>query len=88
MEFRVISLPPFTATSSGVGTAFDFSENGRLGKFDHYFSALHPAPRDAFMPRDFLYFDEQRQGMVWLWPSAAIWTRAALKRSISRAAFT
>lgn len=67
IEFRIVSLPPFKAASSGVDTSFDFSPTGVLGRFDAYFSAIHPSPRDSFMPRDFLYYDEEKQGMVWLW---------------------
>lgn len=67
MEFRIISLPPFKAASSGVDKNFDFSEDGILGKFDRYFSAITPSARDNFMPRDFLFFDEENQGMVWWW---------------------
>lgn len=67
MEFRIISLPPFKAASSGVDEEFDFSSDGILGKFDKYFSAIKPSDRDSFMPRDFLFFDEEKQGMVWWW---------------------
>jgi len=67
MKFRIISLPPFTAALSGVDKNCDFSENGLLGKFDKYFSAIKPSPRDDFMPRDFLFFDEEKKGMVWWW---------------------
>lgn len=67
MEFRVISLPAFKATSSGIDKCFDFSPEGILGKFGNYFSAIKTCDRDSFMPRDFLYFDEENQGMVWIW---------------------
>jgi hypothetical protein len=67
MEFRIISLPPFKAASSGVDKEFDFSSYGILGKFDKYFSAIKPSERDSFMARDFLFFDEEKQGMVWWW---------------------
>ena len=67
MEFRIISLPAFEAASSGVDKNFDFSPNGILGKFDLYFSAIQPCARDSFLPRDFLYYDQDRQGMVWIW---------------------
>lgn len=70
MDFRIIELPPFTAVSSGVDTAFDFSPEGKLGKFDAYFSAIKPLPQDSFMPRDFLFFDKERKGMVWWWALA------------------
>lgn len=67
MNFRMISLPNFKAASSGVDQNFDFSPEGVLGKFDQYFSAIKPCSRDSFMPRDFLYFDEEKQGLVWIW---------------------
>lgn len=67
MEFRIVSLPPFQAASSGVDTEFDFSPAGALGKFDQFFSALKPNDRDRFMPRDFLYFDEEKKGLVWMY---------------------
>lgn len=70
MEYRIISLPPFKAASSGADANFDFSPEGVLGKFDAYFSAIKPSARDSFMPRDFLYFDEKRGGMVWMWALA------------------
>ncbi|WP_425448815.1 hypothetical protein [Dethiothermospora halolimnae] len=67
MEFRIISLPPFKAASSGIDKEFDFSSNGILGKFDKYFSEIKLSERDSFIPRDFLFFDEEGQGMVWWW---------------------
>ena len=67
MEFRIISLPPFRAASSGVDKAFDFSPEGILGKFNEYFSAITPSPRDSFRPRDFLCFDGENGGLVWLY---------------------
>ncbi|MDW2800640.1 hypothetical protein RZO55_24020 [Clostridium boliviensis] len=67
MEFRIISLPPFKAASSGIDKYFDFSSEGVLGKFDKYFSAIQVSDRDNFLPRDFLYYDEQQKGMVWIW---------------------
>lgn len=67
MEFRIISLPAFKAASSGVDKNFDFSPNGVLGKFDSYFSAIKLSARDSFSPRDFLFYDEEKHGMVWWW---------------------
>ena len=67
MEFRITSLPPFKAASSGVDKNFDFSSTGILGKFDIYFSAIETSDRDRFLPRDFLYYDEEQQGMIWIW---------------------
>jgi len=67
MEFRVISLPAFKAASSGVDQNFDFSPEGVLGKFEAYFTAIEPSARDSFRPRDFLYYDEEKKGMVWIW---------------------
>lgn len=65
MEFRVISLPPFTAVTSGPDPNFDFSPEGVLGKFNEFFSAITPSPRDSFMPRDFLFFNQEKQGLEW-----------------------
>lgn len=67
MNFRVVTLPPFKAASSGLDNNFDFSPNGILGKFQAYFSAIQPSARDSFLPRDFLYFDEEKQGFVWMY---------------------
>ena len=67
MEFRIISIPPFRAAASEISHDFDFSENTVLGRFCAYFSAITPAPRDAFMPRDFLYFDAAQKGLRWMW---------------------
>ncbi len=70
MNFRIIELPPFTAVSSGVDKEFDFSPKGILGKFDAYFSAIKLLPKDSFMPRDFLFYDKQNNGLVWWWALA------------------
>ena len=70
MLFRIVYLPPFEAAESGVDCACDFSPEGILGKFNVYFSAIQPEPRDCFMPRDFLFYDEERGGMVWWWALA------------------
>lgn len=67
MDFRIISIPPFKAVTSGIDTNFDFSENGALGKFNAYFSKIKPQPVDSFSPRDYLYFDEQQGGMAWIY---------------------
>ncbi len=67
MEYRIISLPPFRAASSGLDQAGDFAEDGLLHRFDRYFSAIKPCPRDSFIPRDFLYYDEAHGGMVWIY---------------------
>ena len=67
MEFRIISLPSFKAASSGVDKNFDFSPSGILGKFSDYFSTIKLSDRDSFLPRDFLYFDEEKQGLIWIW---------------------
>ena len=67
MDFRIIELPPFEAVSSGVDPDFDFGANGTLGRFDAYFSKITPLPRDRFRPRDFLFFDKEKNGFVWWW---------------------
>ena len=65
MDFRIISLPPFTAATSGPDPEFGFSPEGVLGKFNAYFSGITPSPRDSFMPRDFLFFNHERNGLEW-----------------------
>lgn len=65
MDFRIISLPPFTAVTSGPDPEFDFSPEGVLGRFNEYFSAITPSPRDSFMPRDFLFFNKEAGGLEW-----------------------
>ncbi len=67
MKFRVTYIPSFEAAVSEVDPTSDFSEKGKLGTFDKYFSTLHPSQRDSFMTRDFLYYDEQKQGMIWMY---------------------
>lgn len=67
MEFRIISLPAFKAASSGIDRNIDFSPYGILGHFNAYFSVIKPSDRDSFLPRDFLFYDEEKQGMVWMW---------------------
>lgn len=65
MDFRIISLPPFTAATSGPSPAFDFSPEGVLGRFNAYFSSIKLSPRDSFMPRDFLFFNREKNGLEW-----------------------
>ncbi len=65
MEVRIISLPPFTAVTSGPDQEFNFSPTGILGKFNEYFSAITPSPRDSFMPRDFLFYNKEANGLEW-----------------------
>jgi len=65
MDFRMVSLPPFRAVSSGPDPSADFSSGGVLGRFDGYMSTIRPSPRDSFLPRDFLFFDEQQRALVW-----------------------
>jgi hypothetical protein len=67
MNFRIISLPPFQAVTSGVDKVGDFADDGILRSFDNFFSGVIPKPEESFMPRDFLYYDEENGGMVWLW---------------------
>lgn len=67
MDVRIISLPPFTAVTSEVDTVGDFAEDGILRSFDKFFSKVVPEWKERFMPRDFLYYDEENGGMVWIW---------------------
>lgn len=65
MDFRIISIPPFTAVTSGPDPECDFSPEGVLGRFNEYFSAITPSPRDSFMPRDFLFFNPEAGALEW-----------------------
>ncbi len=65
MDFRIISLPPFTAVTSGPDPSCDFSPSGVLGKFNAYFSAVKPSARDSFIPRDFLFFNQEAGALEW-----------------------
>ncbi len=65
MDFRIISIPPFTAVTSGPDPEADFSPEGILGRFDRYFSAITPSPRDSFSPRDFLFYNKEAGGLEW-----------------------
>lgn len=67
MDYRIISIPPFTAVTSGTDPEMDFSPEGRLGKFSAYFSSITPSPRDCFMPRDFLFYNAEAGGLEWWW---------------------
>ena len=65
MDFRIVSLPPFRALTSGPDPDADFTPAGRPGRFDAHVSTSRPTPRDSFLPRDFLFFDEEQQALVW-----------------------
>lgn len=67
MDYVLIQLPAFDAIVSGVDSQFDFSQKGVLGRFDAYFSAQKPSQNDSFLPRDFLYFDADQGGLVWMY---------------------
>ena len=65
MNFPIISLPPFTAVTSGPDPEMDFSPEGVLGRFNAHFSTIKPSPRDSFRPRDFLFFNGEAGGLEW-----------------------
>ncbi|VEU81268.1 hypothetical protein [Haploplasma axanthum] len=67
MKFRLISIPAFKAVHSGVDQAFDFNPEGKLGKFNAYFSEITVKNQDNFSPRDYLYYDKKQQGLVWMY---------------------
>ena len=67
MKYRIVSIPAFRAVTSGVDSAFDFSDNGKLGKFNAFFSKIEPSPCESFSPRDFLYYDIANKGLVWMY---------------------
>lgn len=57
MEFRIISLPPFKAASSGVDKNFDFSSKGVLGKFNIYFSAMNLPDREIIQAQGWAHME-------------------------------
>ncbi len=69
MNYRVVSIPPFKAVYSAVDKEFDFSDEGRLGKFNAFFSAIAVQPENAFTPRDYLYYDKKQGGLIWMFAS-------------------
>ncbi|MCM5560001.1 hypothetical protein M4J40_20220 [Pleomorphomonas sp. NRK JP5] len=46
------------AVSSGPDPSANFSASGILGRLDAHMSMLRPTPRASFLPRDFLFLDE------------------------------
>lgn len=63
LGIRLVNLPKCTMVTSGMETGEAFAPGGKLKRFDEWFSKLNAA--DAFMPRDFLWYDEDRRGMEW-----------------------
>jgi len=62
---RVIALPSCRMISSGADASCDFSEAGLLGRFDRFFTEFSKNQINRFSPLDFLYFDEEKGGLVW-----------------------
>jgi hypothetical protein len=52
--------------SSGCSTEQDpFADDGLLMRFDRWWSAIDAERKDKFFPRDFMWFDHVRGGLVW-----------------------
>lgn len=63
---RIVELPPCVMASSGVSTESEpFAAGGRLMRFNEWWTAVDATRRDRFFPRDFMWFDRVRQGLVW-----------------------
>ena len=60
---RVIRLPACKMVTSGMDTGAPFAPGGKLSRFDAWFSRIDSA--GAFMPCDFLWYDEDARGMEW-----------------------
>lgn len=53
---RLVELPRATMATSG---------NQELDRIDQWFSRIDRERQDPFFPRDFMYFDQEAQRLVW-----------------------
>ncbi|KAF0193946.1 MAG: hypothetical protein FD169_2163 [Bacillota bacterium] len=68
---RVVELPRCSMVSSGCSTEQDpFTEDGLLMRFDRWWSAVDAERQDKFFPRDFMWFDRERNGLVWYYAAS------------------
>lgn len=63
LGIRIVRLPGCRMVTSGMETGAPFAPESRLMRFNEWFSKLDSA--DAFLPRDFLWYDEGAPGMEW-----------------------
>lgn len=69
MEFvRVTDIPSQLAVSSGISTEEDhFAIGGLLWRFDRWMSAQSAKLGRSDFPRDFMWFDREAEGLVWIY---------------------
>ena len=60
---RIVRLPACRMVTSGMETGAPFAQGSKLMVFSDWFSKIDAS--DAFMPRDFLWYDEDAPGMEW-----------------------
>jgi len=53
---RIIGLPEARMVTSGIGG---------IEEFDEWFSEVNKTRKDAFFPRDFMFFDQEKNHLVW-----------------------
>lgn len=65
---RITEIPSQLAVSSGVSTEEDhFAIGGRLWRFDRWMSAQSARSGRCDFPRDFMWFDREAEGLVWIY---------------------
>ena len=63
---RIIELPKCKMVSSGYADDGNpFAEGGKLDSFSIWFSSMDAGRTDKFFPRDFMWFDREKQRLVW-----------------------
>lgn len=72
-SIRVIELPKCNMVSSGCSTDENpFAEGGLLMSFDKWWSAIDAQREDKFFPRDFMWYDSEKNGLVWYYAATPI----------------
>ncbi|HEX2947469.1 MAG TPA: MerR family transcriptional regulator [Clostridia bacterium] len=65
-DVRIVELPACKMATSGVSKdPSPFDEEGLLMRFDKWWSELDKQRKDKFFPRDFMWYDEEKGGLVW-----------------------
>lgn len=63
---RIVELPGCKMASSGCGTGPDqWADDGLLRRFNVWWSTLDKKRADKFFPRDFMWYDREKDGLVW-----------------------
>lgn len=65
-RFRIIELPSCKMVSSGCSAEKDpFAPGGLLNRFGSWWSEVDRERKDRFFPRDFMWYDREKKGLVW-----------------------